>query len=104
MPATLEQIFKKFPDRVPVIVNKKDKSKLNDLDKNKYLVPTDMTVGQFIFVLRKNIKLKPEQAIFIFINNSLPPTAMLMGEIYGRDKDKDDGFLYVTYSDENVFG
>jgi GABA(A) receptor-associated protein len=104
MTATLEQIFKKFPDRVPVIVNKKDNSKLANLEKNKYLVPNDMTVGQFIFVLRKNIKLKPEQAIFIFINNTLPPTAMLMGELYGRDKDKKDGFLYITYSDENVFG
>jgi hypothetical protein len=31
-------------------------------------------VGQFVYVIRKRIKLSPEKAIFIFINNILPPT------------------------------
>lgn len=27
-----------------------------------------------------------------------------MHEIYQESKDKDDGFLYITYSDQPVFG
>ena len=37
-----------------------------DIDKKKYLVPCDLTVGQFVYVIRKRIKLKPEKALFIY--------------------------------------
>ena len=37
----------------------------------------------------------PEKAIFIFVNEELPPTAALMSAIYNEHKDE-DGFLYVT--------
>lgn len=40
----------------------------------RYLVPADLTVGQFVYVVRKRIKLSPEKAIFIFVKNILPPT------------------------------
>ena len=36
------------------------------------------------------------QAIFIFVNNVLPPTSASMATIYEEQKDE-DGFLYVTY-------
>jgi len=40
----------------------------------RYLVPADLTVGQFVYVVRKRIKLGAEKAIFVFINNTLPST------------------------------
>ena len=40
----------------------------------RYLVPADLTVGQFVYVIRKRIKLSSEKAIFIFVDNVLPPT------------------------------
>ncbi|KAK3253313.1 Autophagy-related protein 8d [Cymbomonas tetramitiformis] len=98
-----QRIREKYPDRIPVIVEKSEKSDIPDIDKKKYLVPADLTVGQFVYVIRKRIKLGPEKAIFIFVNNVLPPTAALMSAIYEEHKD-DDGFLYITYSGENTFG
>lgn len=89
-----------FQDRIPVIVEKADKSDIPDIDKKKYLVPTDLTVGQFVHVIRKRIKLTPEKAIFIFVNNVLPPTAALMSTIYEEQKDE-DGFLYIIYNGES---
>lgn len=56
-----------------------------------------------MYVVRKRISLPPEKAIFVFVKNSLPPTAALMSAIYEKNKDA-DGFLYVTYSGENTFG
>mmetsp|Transcript_26897 Transcript_26897/g.67662 ORF Transcript_26897/g.67662 Transcript_26897/m.67662 type:complete len:126 (+) Transcript_26897:419-796(+) len=97
------RIRDKYPERVPVIVEKAEKSDIPDIDKKKYLVPADLTVGQFVYVIRKRIKLSPEKAIFIFVRNVLPPTAALMSSIYEDHKD-DDGFLYITYSGENTFG
>lgn len=49
----------------------------NDIDIQlwcRYLVPADLTVGQFVYVVRKRIKLSAEKAIFVFVKNSLPPT------------------------------
>jgi GABA(A) receptor-associated protein len=79
-----------------VICEKVEKSDIPTIDKKKYLVPSDLTVGQFCYVIRKRIKLAPEKAIFIFVNEVLPPTAALMSSIYEEHKD-DDGFLYITY-------
>uniref|UniRef100_A0A493TKK7 GABA type A receptor associated protein like 1 n=1 Tax=Anas platyrhynchos platyrhynchos TaxID=8840 RepID=A0A493TKK7_ANAPP len=68
-----EKIRKKYPDRVPVIVEKAPKARVPDLDKRKYLVPSDLTVGQFYFLIRKRIHLRPEDALFFFVNNTIPP-------------------------------
>lgn len=98
------RICKKHPDRVPIIVCKNSKDiKLADIDKQKFLVPRDMTIGQFIYVIRKRIKLKPEQALFVLVNNSLQPTNKILDIIYNDCKDE-DGFLYIVYSSENTFG
>jgi GABA(A) receptor-associated protein len=86
-----------------VICEKVEKSDIATIDKKKYLVPADLTVGQFVYVIRKRIKLSPEKAIFIFVDEVLPPTAALMSSIYEEHKDE-DGFLYITYSGENTFG
>ena len=48
-------------------------------------------------MIRKRIKLSPEKAIFIFVDEVLPPTAALMSSIYEEHKDE-DGFLYITYA------
>ncbi|GAA5919322.1 hypothetical protein JCM5296_006186 [Sporobolomyces johnsonii] len=101
--AEAERIRQKYPDRIPVICEKADKTDIPAIDKKKYLVPADLTVGQFVYVIRKRIKLAPEKAIFIFVDEVLPPTAALMSSIYDEHKDE-DGFLYVTYSGENTFG
>ncbi|KAL6940339.1 ubiquitin-like protein atg8 [Hanseniaspora vineae] len=101
--AESERICSKFINRIPVICEKADKSDIPTIDKRKYLVPNDLTVGQFVYVIRKRIKLPSEKAIFIFVNETLPPTAALMSSIYQEHKDK-DGFLYVSYSGENTFG
>jgi hypothetical protein len=62
------------------------------VDKRKYLIPMDLTVGQFVYVIRKRISIPPEKAIFIFVNDTLPPTAALMSTVYETHRDK-DGFM-----------
>ena len=86
-----------------MIAEKAVSSSIPDIDKKKYLVPSDLTMGQFVYVIRKRIKLSPDTAIFIFVNNTLPPAAELMSKVY-RDQADEDGFLYVTYSGESTFG
>ena len=102
--AEAQRIMQKYPDRIPIIVERSSSDTTIELiNKNKYLVPSSLTVGQFVYVIRKRLVLPPEKAIFLFINNVLPPTASLLGSIYDELKDKDN-FLYITYSGENTFG
>ena len=98
------RIINKYPNRIPVIVERDNNEKeIQLINKNKYLVPISLTVGQFVYVIRKRLILPPEKAILLFINNVLPPTASLLGTIYDEYKDKDH-FLYIKYSGENTFG
>ena len=98
------KIVMRYPDRLPIICERHSKSvKTPNIDKHKYLVPNDITVGQFMYVIRKRIKLSPEQGIFLFINNIIPSTTNLLSDLYYLYKDE-DGFLYITYSSENTFG
>ncbi|CAI5472557.1 unnamed protein product [Closterium sp. Yama58-4] len=98
-----ERIREKYPDRIPVIVEKARRSKAPDIDKKKYLVPSDLSVSQFMTVIRRRIKLEAEQAIFLFVHNTIPPSAALMSSIYDDHKDE-DGFLYIVYNGESTFG
>jgi len=97
------KIRKKYNDRVPVYVKKAVGCEFLDIDKHKFLVPIDLTLGSFITIIRKRIKLAPDKALFIFINNVLPPLTSLMMNIYDEMKNK-DGFLYIYYNGESVFG
>eukprot|EP01092_Planopodium_desertum_P013053 TRINITY_DN62048_c1_g1_i1.p1 TRINITY_DN62048_c1_g1~~TRINITY_DN62048_c1_g1_i1.p1 ORF type:complete len:135 (-),score=19.95 TRINITY_DN62048_c1_g1_i1:71-433(-) len=97
------RIRSSYGDRVPVIVEKAPGSDAPDIDKKKYLVPGDITVGKFVYEIRKHMKLSPEKAIFLFVNSTLPPTAALMSNMYEQHKDE-DGFLYITYTGEDSFG
>merc|ERR1711934_547415 len=100
----VEKICKKHADRIPVICERAEGSDIPEIDRKKYLVPQELTVGQFIYVVRKRLHLPPEKSIFIFVNGVLPSTgAALMSQMYNDHKDA-DGFLYCTYSGENVFG
>lgn len=98
-----EKIRKKYPDRIPVIVEKAPKARIGELDKKKYLVPSDLTVGQFYFLIRKRIHLRPEDALFFFVNNCIPPTSYTMGALY-QEHHEEDYFLYIAFSDESVYG
>lgn len=97
------RIRSKYPDRIPVIVERAENSDIPDVDKKKYLVPCDLTVGQFLYVIRRRIHLSSDKGIFLFVNGKLPAIAQIMGTIYKEHMDE-DGFLYVLYRGENVYG
>jgi GABA(A) receptor-associated protein len=97
-------VIKKYPDRIPIICEKNKKSnKTVDIDKNKYLVPYDFTVGQFMYVIRRRLELSPEIGLYFFINGIIPATCSPISYVYENNKDE-DGYLYITYSMENTFG
>lgn len=99
-------IMSKHPDKIPIICEKMNDNKNKDIptiDKSKYLVSKDLTMCQFLYVIRNRMKLPAEKAIFLFVGNTIPTSSSMIINIYSQYKDA-DGFLYITYSGENVFG
>jgi GABA(A) receptor-associated protein len=98
-----EKIMVQFPGTVPVIVDRLPNSHLPPIKKNKFIIPNNITVGKFLYEIRKSIPMNQEQGLIIFIGEIIPPTSSLMANIYYRHKSEDE-FLYVTYTGENIFG
>jgi len=98
----LETLHKKYPNHVCVFVQPNKAVDMPPLDKHKYLVPKDLTVGAFIFMIRKRMTLPPEKALFIFVNNTLPTSSSTLAELYAAHGS--DGYLRVQYAGENTFG
>ena len=97
-------ILDKYPDRVPLIIqpSKNDRDSY-PIDKSKYITPRDLTLLQLQQIIRRRIRFPAEKALFMFINNKIYPITSIIGQVYDSNKDS-DGFLYITYCQENTFG
>ncbi|KAL5274467.1 MAP1LC3A family protein [Megaselia abdita] len=94
-----------YPTKVPVIVERyNNESDLPTLNKKKFLVPQEITMSQFLTIIKKRLEIGPTKALFLLINSrTLAPLSKTLAEIYGEHRNT-DGFLYITYSSQEVFG
>ena len=99
------RILRDCPNRVPVIAEVAPDSKdMPILKKNKYLVPYDMTINQFQFLIRRNINLTKDSALYLITNGITLTGDKTMMEVYNNHKDKSDNFLYVFCASEITMG
>jgi GABA(A) receptor-associated protein len=101
----VEKQMKNHPGKIPIVIQQSKSSKLilPETFKFKFLVPLEQTFGSFVYEIRKRINLKPEQALFVFVNEAIPSSTYTMEEVYKKYKDE-DGFLKLLFCEENVFG
>lgn len=99
------QYRKQHPDRIPVVVQRHETSKLPNIDRNKYLVPKEFTIGHFMFILRKRITLNKYQSIYLFLNNNyIPPSSMTLLELDDKFCKNKNDVLQFYFAEENTFG
>tara|TARA_B100000965_G_C19490406_1_gene712739 strand:- start:24 stop:404 length:381 start_codon:yes stop_codon:yes gene_type:complete len=98
------RILTKHVDRIPVILTKLAGSDIPEIEKRRYLIPSQYNVAQLIHIIRTRLNISEEKGIFIFVNGTVVPRPNeKMFELYCREKDEDQ-FLYITYCYENTFG
>lgn len=113
------QIMNRYPDRIPIICDAfvpnlhpvrgfglgrgKGGETTPQIDKIKYLVPANLTMGEFLFIIRKRLSISAEDALFVLINNSVIKPQSLISDVFSKHK-HEDGFLYVKYTCEATFG
>ena len=99
------RIIKEYNNRMPIICEPAPKSNLPFINKTKYLVPSDMTISQFQFIIRRRIDLSQNSSLYLMT----PKGITLIGdktirEIYNIYKDREDNFLYIYYDSELTWG
>ena len=100
-----ENTIKKYPQRIPIICERNPKSRLREVKKIKYLVPIDMPVTQFSFLIRRGINLSAECALYLLADGTYSLAGnKTMREVYEAHKDPQDGLLYIMYSEEERWG
>lgn len=98
------RVLEKFSDRIPVICEQsKNSFHLPKIDKSKFLVPKDITIAHFVMIIRGRLRLDASVAIFFVVGDVIASSNLTMSELYSQHADQ-DGFLYMTYSEENTFG
>ena len=100
------QVRSKNPGKCPVIIQRyHTENKIEEIDRNKFLVPNDMTIHGLMIVIRKRIKVLDEtQALYLFTEKgSIFTSNFLVSQIYDTYVDT-DGYLYLFYNSENTFG
>lgn len=98
-----EKVLKKYPDKIPCLVYNAKKSNLPELTKKKFLVPGELTIQQFLKVIRLRIKIREDQALFLFVDNILCKGTSTLSEAYAQHKGE-DGFLTFHLCEESTFG
>ncbi|XP_035427620.1 microtubule-associated proteins 1A/1B light chain 3C-like [Anser cygnoides] len=95
----------KYPNKIPVVVERYQKEKnLPPLSRTKFLVSQDLPLAQFAVTLRTRLCLASSQTLYLLVNNrGLPNMTVTMQELY-RDNKDEDGFLYLTYASQEMFG
>ena len=101
---TFKNIKQKYPDRIPIVIEKDPRTKMKDLIKTKYLIPRYSNSSEFFNLIRKKIEIEEGSALFMLVKGiyTLNPNNDL-SEIYEKYHDK-DGFLYIVYSSEKTLG
>ena len=98
------RILENCPDKVPIICEKDPNSKLQNELHSKFLVPGDFTAFEFCKFIRRGLRLNEKESLFFFVNETIILNGnTTMSEVYQKRKNS-DGFLYITYTDENVTG
>ena len=99
-----QKVLSEANGKIPVICEKDPYSNIEQLNKIKYLVSPEMKVNQFKSLLRRKLKLNKENAIFFMANGkNIIVGTELFSEIYNKFIDE-DGFLYITYACEDIWG
>jgi len=100
-----QKVREKYPDRIPIIIEKDPNSQMKTIDRTKFLVPNDLTAQHLIFIIRKRLELDKNETVFMLVDGKTSIAGeTALQEIYEKFKDKSDGYLYIVYTSQLAWG
>ena len=98
-----DKILSKYPRRYPILIWKLESDIA--IKRRKFIAPQDITLGQFLYVLRKQlVDFNAAEGLFLFVEstNMLLPAGDEIGKLWHQHNV--NGFLRLTLAKENTFG
>ncbi|SPN79210.1 Ubiquitin-like protein [Brazilian cedratvirus IHUMI] len=95
----IQEVISRHPDKVPVVLI----DRLHIMKSTRYITPRDQQVSEFLFHVRKRTTLRENEALFLFVNNTIPLASQTMGSLYDKYKGV-DLMLTMRVEKENSFG
>lgn len=102
----VRRILMKYPERCPLLIYPYDDFQ-QKLDKNKFIVPNELTIINLIFIIKKRLNIGKDKSLIFLIghnqNTIIPELSSMIISLYNKYHDN-DGFLRIFYFLENAFG
>ncbi len=99
----IDRILKKYPNRIAVIIEPTINFKKNhNLQKTKYIINGNNTVGMFLFHLKQFNNLKTYKAFYLFNHNTLLCPSLTFNQL--KQQYYNEKILFLTIDCEEVFG
>lgn len=85
--------------KIPLILEKDESSNLPEIEINGFILPVNITMGEFMVYLRKKCFDLKKENMFIYISkhNYVPELDDKIQQLYNKYKDN-DGFIYCKYT------
>ena len=96
----------KYSNKLPLIVEKDHKCQaLDDLTNPKFLMPRTFSISEVQMIIRRKLNLRKEQGLFLMVNDGkdIVKANQSLENVFETYKDE-DGFLYILYTQEDMFG
>lgn len=100
-----QNLFKKYEDRLPIIIDRDPSSTLPPLEKKKYLVPHNLSIGSLMMTIRNKISMPEYKTLYLVTKegNYVPSSTQTIAELYQKYQSS-DAFLYLDYKGEDGYG
>lgn len=103
---SIEHLLQKHPDKLPIMITRAIAcTNLPEIDKHKFLIAKDMTIGHVLTLIRRRIKLKSAStALFVSVENKFVPAGSVRIDVLYEAHKGSDNILHIQYYGENTFG
>ena len=94
-----------YPTKLPLIIERAaDQKGMDELKNPKFMMPQNFRMSDVQTVVRKHLAIGKDEGLFLLANGThvLKSNASLR-EMFEKHKDE-DGFLYIVYAEEKVYG
>ena len=90
-------IMQTYPKRIPIILEHQAnrKKKYKDI-KVKYVVSNQLTIRQFLYIIKTKLDIEEDDELKCIIDNILVKAEDNVQDVYQKNKDK-DGYVYIKY-------
>jgi hypothetical protein len=96
-----QRVLNTYTDRIPIIIESAKKCQLVDPEITRNLVHKNITIKKIENIVREKFKLKKMEALFFYCNKRQLDKNEIIENIYQKEKNKEDNFLYLTYSNHS---